>query len=350
MIRPLAMAPLCAIVALLGACNVHKSDVTKLCDAERLSGTTLKATRSQLFTWMERNVASSEAVILVRELEAKDAHGIASELHDEARKTGVAPCTFADQAELQAKDEDFHADVINLCAGSAPKPDGSIARLEILLVDDAERMRVMSDWTQTNAKSADTAAIVAKLAAAPANQRGAVLRAESAKVGVTSCLMASTLETPPPAPVPVDLHQVNPSFLVSKVDCPPKNQMLIAQAMVARDVAAAINACYATALGSTPKLAGHVAVKLQIDATGHVASAVPDVSPVKGEGAPLKGPLVPCISTAMLATTLSGPLPEGGKKGAKAEVTLELTPSLSGPGYTAAIDPAWLVKASPKHK
>ena len=98
--RALVMAFFGGMLPFLSMCNVYKSDVGKLCDAEQLSQGSLKANRSQLFSWMERNVASSQAIILVRDLEGKDTHGIAVELRDEARSAGLPACSLADQADI----------------------------------------------------------------------------------------------------------------------------------------------------------------------------------------------------------------------------------------------------------
>jgi hypothetical protein len=323
-------------------CNVYRSDIGKLCDAEQLSQGSLKGNKGALTTWMERNVASSEGVIFVRTLESKDTRGIGVQLRDEARKVGLPSCTLADQAEMQAKDEDYRTDIVNLCAGSAPRADGSVARLDVLGADDAERMRELAAWSATNAKSLDTAGIVAKLGATGPRQRGNYLRAEAAKVNVTSCLMASTLDAlPPPPPPPVS--QVNPNFTVLKVDGPAKNQLPIAYAVVGRDAAAAINACYAIALSTTPTLAGKASFKVVIDGSGHVVKASDD-------GSSVTGPVVGCIATALGTVSLALPPPDGGKKGTKASITLQLTPSSAGPGYGATTDQAWLTKVTPRHR
>src|SRR5208282_1926677 len=101
MTRALSIALLGGMLTLPSMCNVYRSDVTKLCDAEQLSRDSLKANRSGVFTWMEHSVGSSEAIILVRELEGKDMRGIAVALHEEARKVGLTACALADQAEMQ---------------------------------------------------------------------------------------------------------------------------------------------------------------------------------------------------------------------------------------------------------
>jgi len=352
--RALYSAFLGGMVTLPALCNVYKSDIGKLCDAEQLSQSSLKANRAQIFTWMEHNVGSSDALILVHELEGKDMHGIAIRLRDESRNAGLTACALADQADMQAKDDDFHTDLVNLCAGNAPTEGGSIARLDILAVDDAERMREMQAWTTTNAKSPDTLAVVAKIAAAARAQRGALLRAEAAKVGVQSCLMAGTLDAPPPSNVPVDLHQVNPNFLVMKVDGPPKTQYAIARAMIQRDTASAINTCYANELTKNPKLTGKVALKLTLDPLGHVTKAVDD-------GSALKGQLITCMIAPMpqVFLPLNPDQVPTAKKPAKAApsgeatkstVTFQMTPSTTGEGWTAAIDPAWVAKVVPKKR
>ncbi len=354
--RALSTALLGGMLTLPSMCNVYKSDVGKLCDSQQLSQTSLKSDRAKLFTWMEGNVASSEAIVLVRELEGKDLHGIATLLRDESRKAGLTACALADQSELQAKDDDVHTDMVNLCAGSAPAKDGSVARLDILTADDAERMREMQEWTATNALSPDTVAVVAKIAAAPRGQRGTILRAKANDAGVPSCLMAGTLDALPPAPAPVDLHQVNPNFTIMKVDGPPKNQFPLAHAIMGRETASAINSCYAIELAKNPKLTGKVALKLTVDPLGHVTKVVDD-------GTTLKGPLVPCMSAPLLQvilvqglpdTTVPGPRrsakPSSIGEATKSTVTFQLNPTTTGEGWTASIDPTWLKSVTPKKK
>jgi hypothetical protein len=332
------------MLTLPSMCNVYKTDVGKLCDAEQLSQSSLKGNKSQLFTWMERNAASAEAVILVRNLESKDTRGFGLLLRDEARKQGFTACALADQADMQAKDEAYKTDMQNLCNGSAPRSDGSVARLDILSADDAERMREMVAWSSSNGSSPDMATFVSKLAGAPPRQRGALLRAEATNVGVTSCLRASTLETPPPAPPgPVDTHVVFPNFTLMKVDGPSKNQSLIALKLTEPAAGAAINACYALALENKASLTGKVAVRITLDSSGTITRASDDGSTVKGS-------LLPCVEAAVHGISLGTALPEGGRKGAHATVTMLFTPSTVGPGYSATVDPTWLSKAQPRRR
>jgi len=324
---------LAMLLPLASACHVYKSDVGKLCDAEQLSQTSLKGNRAQLFTWMERHVATSEAVILVRGLEAKEPRGIGLSLREAARNAGLTSCALAEQAEMLAKDQDYFTDLTNLCAGSAARVDGSIARLDLGEADDAERMREIIEWTATNAKSPDTAPFVAKLAAAGPRQRGAMLRGESGRVNVPSCAMATLLETAPRAPAAI-IGVPSPSYVVLGVDAAPKSQVPIAMALVGAETSAAINACYAVALSSAPKLTGKVVLQLAFDVTDKMVAKVTD------DGSSLKGSIIPCIATALTGRMLGANQPDKSKKtGTRATVTLQLTPSLSGPGFTATVDP-----------
>jgi len=327
------------MLTLPSMCNVYRSDIGKLCDGEMLSQGSLKGGRAALFSWMERAVSSSEGIILVRDLEGKDTRGIGVELRDEARKVGLSTCALADQADMQAKDDDLRADLSNLCAGSAPRSDGSIARLDLLTVDDAERGRELVEWVRRNARSTDTVAIVQKVVAAAPKQRGAALRAEAGKLGVTSCAMATTLDAPPPEVAPVGTPPAAPSYVVVKVETAAKNVYAIASALVADDAASAINACYAALLGASPKASGRVTMKLTPDSTGRVIKA-------SDEGSQLKGPVVDCLAKAMRSVATNGPLPETGRK-AKATVTLLLTPAPPGAGNGAAIEPGYLETIRP---
>jgi len=330
--RALFTAALGGMLSLPSMCNVYHSDVGKLCDSEQLSQSSLKADRPQLHSWMERHVTSSPAVVLVRELEGKSLRGLSDELRDEARKAGLTSCALADQAEMLAKDEDVHADMVNLCAGSATTSDGSMARLDVVSYDDAERMREISAWAQANAKSPDTTAVVTKLAAAAPRQRGTVLRAEAGRVGVTACALASTLDTLPPAPAPVLARQAYASFMLMKVDGAAKNQLPVVNAVTGRDTAAALNGCYELALAGKPTLAGKVALRFSIDPGGQIIKAEDD-------GSSVPATLVQCMTTALHGLSLGVPLPDGGKDGARVSVTLQLIPVRTPTDMGAGVDP-----------
>jgi hypothetical protein len=155
--------------------------------------------------------------------------------------------------------------------------------------------------------------------------------------------MASTLDAPPPSLTPpTTAGIVSPSFVLMKVDGPSKNQLPIAHAITTR-AAAGINNCYSVALSTAPTTAGKVVMQIVFDAIGGVTMA-------SDYGSTLKGPILACISNALLSMSLNGPLPDGGKQGGKAAVTLQLAPATTGPGYGATTDPAWLAKATPRHR
>jgi hypothetical protein len=325
---------LLALLFLVNGCHVYRSDVGKLCDSEQLSQTSLKGNRAQLFTWMERHVASSEAVILVSGLEGKEARGISLSLREAARNAGVTSCALAEHADMLAKDQDYLTDMTNLCRGSAAKDDGSIARLDLGDADDAERMREIIAWTATNARSPDTTPLVAKMAAAGPRQRGTLLRTESSRVGVASCAMAATLDALPPKAQTLVVPVPNPSFVVQSVDAASKSQLAIATALTGAETSSAINACYAIALASAPKLTGKVVVDLMFDVNDKTVAKATDA------GSTVKGPVVSCITTALTGRMVGAAQPDKSKKtGTRATVTLLLTPSLPGPGFTATIDP-----------
>jgi hypothetical protein len=304
-------------LSLPAMCNVYKSDVNKLCSAEQLTSGTLKSDRQQVLDWMGRTVASSEGVLLVKDLSTRDTRSIGVTLRDEARKVGLPACPLADQCDALSKQQDYETDIANLCAGNAIRADGSIARLDVLGADDAERIREITTWVSVNAKSPDTAAIVAKLAAVAPRQRGPVMRAEGAKVNVASCLLASVLDASPPPVAPPPLAAY-PSYSVVKIEGPMKNPNVLAQMLVAPDVAAAINACYAASLATAPTLTGKAVLKLTIEAPGSYSKVVDD-------GSSIKAPVVACITGVLGKLSLGQPLE--GKKPIKETVTLALTPT-----------------------
>lgn len=143
------------------------------------------------------------------------------------------------------------------------------------------------------------------------------MRAEAGKVNLTSCLLASVLDAPPPPVAPPPLAAY-PSYAVVKVDGPLKNSTALAQLLISPDVAAAINGCYAGALASAPTTGGKVVLRMTIEAPG-------SFSTVADDGSSLKGPVVPCITTALGRLSLGQPT--GGKKPIKESVTLALTPT-----------------------
>jgi hypothetical protein len=341
--RALLPAFLSGLVTLPSMCNVYKTDVGKVCDAQQLSQASLRSGKSQLFTWLERNVASSQGVILVKDIEGKDSHDIGVLVRDEARKVGLSACALADQADLLARDEAYRTDITNLCAGNALRTDGSIARLDIVAADDAERMRDIVAWTTTNAHSPDTAAFVSRLAGTPVPQRGALLRAEATRVEVPSCLMAATLDSrPPPPPVPIAARAAFPNFAVQKVDAPAKNTSVIASRLTSPDVAGPINDCYGGALLASPTVSGRMSVELTIDGGTRVTKVHAD--DISG----IKAPTAACVVTILQAVSFDKPLPEPGKKGQKASVTLSFSPS-PAPGYAALVDLSSPGKSSGKH-
>jgi hypothetical protein len=341
--RAAILLGLLALGASSGACHPYNSDVARLCDSEQASATSLKGNRAQLFNWMGRHVASTPGITLVKELEGKGLHGIADGLREAARGAGLPSCALAEQAEMLAKDEDYQNDLTNLCTGNAAKDDGSVARLDIVEADDAERMREIVEWTRANAKSRETAPFVAKLAAAAPKQRGTMLRAESGRVGIAGCLMGSTLDSQPPPPL-VALPTIAPNFAVIKVTGPSANQTALAEAITTRDSAAAINSCYAIALVSTPTLSGKVTTDLSFEATGHHVTKATD------DSSQLKGTILTCVQAAYVAMVIHEGLPEHPKKGSlKAGVTL-LFSSSPAPGFNASIDPAVVGKSAKKHK
>lgn len=328
--RP-ALAVASALCAFVAGCHGYKSDVTKLCDAEQLSNTSLKSNRQGIVAWMGQNVASAEGIHLVQDLETKDVRGIAVRLREEARRTALPSCALADRADLLANDEDFHNDMVNLCAGSALRADGSVARLDIADAEDAERVRELTVWTAANAKSSDTVAIVGRLAMLPPRQRGDLLRTESSRVGVQQCLMASALDSVPPSAVAVPSAVA--SFKVVKVGGPPKNCTLIADALTSKTGSKGIGACYAIALTRMPPFGGNASFELRFDGSGHVSKATARGSELPGDY------MRQCLDVVMQKVTLDRAPPDGGKKGATANVTLLFTPMMSGEASTATVDP-----------
>jgi hypothetical protein len=299
--------------------NVYRSDVERMCDAERGSGKTVRADAAGVMRWLQHNIASAQGIVLEGQLESESPRDRAVHLRTEARNQSIAACPLADAFDAYAVDDDYRTAVQSLCDGSAVTAGGGIARLDVTPADDAERMREIRDWTITNLKGADALALVDKLAQSPVQGRPALLRSEASRLGINNCPLAATLERPPPTPIPVTFVSL-PAFSVLRSDGPQKVQEALAGTLISGAAVQTIDNCYGQALVKAPTLTGNVSVRLSFDPKGKVTKAEEASSSLASP------PVVKCITSGLVGAQLIPPGPA-----AKYTATLALAPVRGAP-------------------
>jgi hypothetical protein len=99
----------------------------------------------------------------------------------------------AESYESLAIEADYRADLQHLCS--------YVTFPDLAHGDDAARLSALEDWIEGQAKNPRTRALAGSLRSAetPA-ERARVLREASRAVGIFTCDVAKTIETPPPLP------------------------------------------------------------------------------------------------------------------------------------------------------
>jgi len=308
-----------ANATLAPTCLTYKGDVERACDAEHLSS--MKATDPALMDWLQGSVGTPEGLVLAKELSTKGARDRSLQLRTEARVAGIAACPLADTYEAQAKNDDVKQEVQNLCDAHALLPGGGAAVLDIgAAPTDDERLREISEWSQSLLKTQDVQAIVARLAQTPPRGRGPGLRAEGARSGAASCALADALDRPLPVAAAREASQVLPTFVITSFDSEKTARKYGGAAVEAvRNAGSAVNTCYAVGLAKDPKLAGKVLVHVSLDGSGKVTSAKDDGSTLADKK------VVKCIADAASAMAFAKP----DKTGVKFTIGLTLAPATS---------------------
>ncbi len=307
-VPPLGAAFFVALPTLtMPTCLSYKNDVETVCDSEARSGLSAKS-GDALFAWMQKNVATPEGAVLVNELSTKAARDRAIQLRAEAKKVSIAACLLADTFDAQAKADDVKLDWTNLCAQRALLDSGAVALLDIRgAPDDGERLREIKGWVAENAKTSALSPIVDKLGQTAPKDRGAYLRGEANKAGVSPCGLGDALDAPLPSqakPVfPPNAPQ--PTFAVVKYDGNKKFAPIISDTL--NTDAPAITACYANGLLTNSKLAGKVSLRVTVEAA--------KASNVKDEGSAVDDKrVVGCIIDVFKNSLFPRMIEKGGDK------------------------------------
>jgi hypothetical protein len=339
-----SMRALSAVASLLAAgssiptcLNVYHSDIERICDAEHRSGLTVKADAAGLQAWLQHSIASPEGVVLLNQLQAESPRDRAVQLRTEARTQSLATCPLADSFEALAKDDEYKTAIANLCAGEAVSSQGNVARLDVVSASDADRMSEIAAWTAENSKSPEAQSFVSRLAGSSVKDRGGILRGEAAKLGMTTCPLASVLDQPPPASTSVPVVSL-PYFTVASVD-PPRLRSFISEGFTNGPVSQIVNYCYGPALAKQPGLAGSVVLRVVVDGGKGKLSKVEDVASPLGNAGVVKCLVSGLTGASVLTVTnkenvASGPL--------KCTVSLALSPTkgLAPTGWPSFAFPA----------
>jgi hypothetical protein len=138
-------------------------------------------------------------------------------------------------------------------------------------VDDDARLKRLEDWIDQAAKSPRTKELAEPLRKGTPADRAKLLRETANKLDIFTCDLAKTLEGPvlpaKGAGAPTVRPYAEPQIIgVLKAED-------LAKAVV--DVTPAMNECYKKGLEKKPDLEGKLAVKMKVDPSGKVTSAVP---------------------------------------------------------------------------
>ncbi len=171
----------------LVACASPKRDVQTICDAESRSGLTLRASPAKLTAWLDANVATTDGKGLLEAIEAAVPPERGATLRNEATGRGVTSCPLADAYDAAVTDSGRLADLRALCGASSA---------DLAASDDARRMQILKAAI-SNAPAPETRELLARMNAAPATERSAILRAAVTSVpwpdGAPTCIAAEIL-------------------------------------------------------------------------------------------------------------------------------------------------------------
>jgi len=183
------ITPLFISIALV-ACTSPKRDTETICDAESRSGLTLRASPSKLAAWLDAHVATTDGKSLLEAIDSAVPSERGATLRNDATGRGVTPCPLADAYDATVSDRGRLADLRAICAASS---------VDLATSDDARRMQILKT-TVAASVAPETQSLVARLNAAPAAQRGVILRAEVASApwpdGIPTCIAADILARP----------------------------------------------------------------------------------------------------------------------------------------------------------
>jgi hypothetical protein len=181
---------LAAVIAWRLAGGRYPADVETICAAEFRSGFTLRRDMPALGEWVRAHLATPEGNELCAALSDAPFVDRAARLRSEARTLGLAACPLARSYAELAAEGDARADLQRLCS--------YVTFPGIEQLDDGARLERVESWIERDAASAGTKALAEPLRRADTPlDRARLLRAYANELGVLSCDLAKTLESPP---------------------------------------------------------------------------------------------------------------------------------------------------------
>jgi hypothetical protein len=163
-----------------------RADLETLCNAEGLSGFTLRHDRPALAQWTLAHLATPEGNELFAALSDEAFGDRARRLEQEATAAGVRPCPLVRSFDEVAVDAEYRRDMQHVCS-TATFP--ALADL-----DPPARLQALEEWITVQATSPRTRTFAESLRLSDPVDRAAVLRSASRAAGVLTCDVARSLE------------------------------------------------------------------------------------------------------------------------------------------------------------
>ena len=187
------LALLAGVVVWRLASASYRADIETICHAEARSGLVMNKDMQALTAWVRAHLTTPEGNELLSSLGDAPMSARAARLGDAAASAAVGPCPMTAAYEFLVRDGDYRADLQRLCS--------YVTFPDLAADDDAARLAALEDWIEGQARNPRTKALAGPLrGAGTAAERARVLRQASGEIGIFTCDVAKTVETPPPAP------------------------------------------------------------------------------------------------------------------------------------------------------
>jgi hypothetical protein len=187
------LALIAGIVVWRLASASYRADVETICNAEARSGLVMGKDMQALTTWLRERLTTPGGNELLSSLDDAPMHVRAARLREVAESAGLGACPMAESYEALVVEADYRVDLQHLCS--------YVTFPNLADGDDAARLSALEEWIQDQAKEPRTKALAEPLRSAETpGERARVLRAASRSMGIFTCDVAKTIETPPPLP------------------------------------------------------------------------------------------------------------------------------------------------------
>lgn len=248
-----------AIIAWQLGHGSYKGDIQKICDAETYAGVQTTKDAQSVSKWTKEHLDTPEGSAWYTDLMKKGPSDRAKALDEEAKKLGLKSCPIVASYQAQAVEGQYRSDLQLLCSLSG--------MTGIDKLSDDDKLAKIQKWGETSAKSPRTKEAIAKLAAAPAKQRGDVLRATANDASVYICELANVLAQPP---APEEQSKGFIKLAAAEINGDVTQEGVFAA--VTKDMEP-FRKCYEAGLAKNKALAGRITIRITIEPGGKVAGA-----------------------------------------------------------------------------